>query len=232
LAASLRLRIGAIALATGAGALFAAQSLRPDTGADADAILRSVQAASGMADVASLLYLVAAALLVAGSVAVPSAIASGRGARLIYVAAALMAVGAVWYGVEAALMRFVTVLASSADAAAAASQLDRLNADFGAIALLPWCFYMAPLGVAVALRRARLAGAWIIGLWVLGFAVGFAANSPLGAETPALTVVNDALLSGLVVAIAVVVGVRRPGSPEIAAGFAASPRASSVTGPA
>lgn len=229
---SFRLRIGAIALILGAVGLFVAQRLRPDAGEDAQSVLRSVQASSGAASTASLLYLATAALLVAGFVAVSSAIAAGRGSRLIYVAATLTAIGAAWYGVEAALMQFVAVLAGSPDQAAAAAQLDRLNAGFGAIATLPWFFYLAPLGVAVALRRARLAGVWLIGLWVLGFLVGFTANSPLGESMPALAVVNDALLSALVVAIGLVVAMRRSESPGVAAEHSVGTQPSSAAGPA
>lgn len=230
---SFRLRVGAIALILGAVALFIAQRIRPDAGhVDVPGILRSVQASSGAASTASLLYLAAAALLVTGFVAVPSAIAAGRGSRLIYATAGLTAVGAVWYGVEAALMQFVAVLAGSPDVAAAAAQLDRLNAGFGTIALLPWFFYLAPLGVAIALRRAQLVGVWLIGLWALGFLVGFTANSPLGESMPGLAVVNDAALSAIVVAIGLVVAVRRSGSPGVAAEHSVGTQPSSAAGAA
>lgn len=229
---SFRLRIGAIALILGAVALFVAQRLRPDAGEDALSVLRSVQASSGAASTASLLYLATAVLLVAGFVAVPSVIAAGRGSRLIYLAVALSAVGAAWYVVEAALMQFVAVLAGSPDQAAAAVQLDSLNAGFGAIAILPWFFYLAPLGVAVALHRARLAGVWLIGLWVLGFLAGFTANSPLGESMPGLAVVNDALLSALVVAIGLVVAIRSSESPRLATDRSVSTQPSSAAGAA
>jgi hypothetical protein len=155
-----------------------------------------------------LLYLAAAVLLVFGFVALPSVAAAGRGSRLTYVAAGLAAVGAVWYGIEAALMRSVEVLAESPDTAAAA-HLVRLNEVFGIIAVLPWLFYLAPLAVAIGLRRARVAGAWLIGLWATGFLVGFVAHSPLGEAIPVLSMVGDALLSAVVVAIAFVM-LRRP----------------------
>lgn len=203
-----RFRMGGVSLVGGAIALFAAQTTRPDTGETAESILASVAASPDAAGAASLLYLATAAALVAGFVAVPALATSGRGSRLLFVASAIAAVGAVWYGVEAALMHFGAVLATSPDAASAASQLDRLNAGMGHLAVLPWLFYLAPLGVAIGLRRAGVVGSWLIGLWVASFVAGFAAESPLGAEVPVLVIVNDVLLAGFVAAIGVVVGLR------------------------
>jgi|GEM_PF-6663686 len=230
---SFRLRICAVALVLGAAALFIAQRLRPDMGhEDLQGILRAVQGASGAANTASLVYLAAAALLVVGFATVPAAVPSGRGSKLIFVAASLTVVGAVWYGIEAALMQFVAVLAGSPDVAAAAAQLDRLNAGFGLIAILPFFFYLAPLGVAIALRRAHLAGAWLIGLWAFGFVVGFASNSPLGESVPGLVILNDALLSALVVVIGLVVAVRHAELSSVAAERSAATESSSATGTA
>lgn len=201
----LRLRIGAASLLIGAIALLGAQLLRPDHGEDARTILRAVTDAPGAAPTASLLYLAAAVMLVSGLIALPSAVATGRGSRLLFVSTAVTAVGVLWFAVEAALMIFADVLATSSDAAAAATQLDALNAGFGVLAALPWFFYIGPLGIAMALRRADLVGAWLIGLWVVGFVTGFAANSPLGESVPALVVANDVLVAALLVGTATAV---------------------------
>jgi hypothetical protein len=219
-----RLRFGAIALITGAVALFGAQLIRPDVGGDAQAILRSVAASSGAVETASLLYLAAAALLVMGLVALPSAVAGGPGSRLLYVATALSAVGATWYGIEAALMRFVDVLAGSPAVAAGATQLEQLNAGFGVIAVLPWFSYLAPLGVAIALRHARVTGAWLIGLWAAGLVAGFLANSPLGESVAWLATVSDALLSALVAGFGIAVLSPRSGAAAARSSSAASAR--------
>jgi hypothetical protein len=205
-----RILLCGASLTVGAVALLAAQLVRPDHGEDAGAILRAVAAGGGAAGAASLLYLVAAVGLAIGLVAIPGAVRTGRGARLLVASTALTAVGALWFAVEAALMRFVDVLAAASDTAGAAAQLDALNAGFGLVAVLAWFFYLAPLGVAVALRRAGATGSWLIGLWVISFGVGFAANSPLGASIPALVTANDVLLSAMVVGIASTI-VRRGG---------------------
>ncbi|HET8777818.1 MAG TPA: hypothetical protein VFN76_09170 [Candidatus Limnocylindria bacterium] len=205
-----RILLCGASLTVGAVALLAAQLVRPDHGEDAGAILRAVAAGGGAAGAASLLYLVAAVGLAIGLVAIPGAVRTGRGARLLVASTALTAVGALWFAVEAALMRFVDVLAAASDTAGAAAQLDALNAGFGLVAVLAWFFYLAPLGVAVALWRAGATGSWLIGLWVISFGVGFAANSPLGASVPALVTANDVLLSVMVIGIASAI-VRRAG---------------------
>lgn len=217
-----RILLGGASLTVGAVALLAAQLVRPDHGEDAGAILHAVAAGGGAAGTASLLYLAAAVALAIGLVAIPGAVATGPGARLLLTSTALTAVGALWFAVEAALMRVVDVLATAPDVARAAAQLDALNAGFGVIAVLAWFFYLAPLGIAVALWRAGATGSWLIGLWVISFAVGFAANSPLGASVPALVSANDVLLTAMVIGIASVI-VRRggpvaqsPGEPVIA----------------
>jgi hypothetical protein len=198
----MRTLLGGVALTVGAVALLAAQLVRPDHGEDPAAILRTVAAGGDAAGTASLLYLTAGAALTIGLVAVPGAVVMGRGARLLLASSALTAVGALWFAVEAALMRFVDVLAAAPDVAGAASHLDALNAGFGVIAVLPWFFYLAPLGIAAALWRAGATGTWLIGLWLIGFAAGFAANSPLGVSVPALGTANDVLLSAMIVGIA------------------------------
>ncbi len=131
-----RILLCGASLTVGAVALLAAQLVRPDHGEDAGAILRAVAAGGGAAGAASLLYLVAAVGLAIGLVAIPGAVRTGRGARLLVASTALTAVGALWFAVEAALMRFVDVLAAASDTAGAAAQLDALNAGFGLVAVL------------------------------------------------------------------------------------------------
>lgn len=210
--ARFRPALGAAALVVGALALLAAQIVRPDRGEDSAAVLRAVTAAGGAAANASLLYLVAAIALAVGLVAAPAALDAGRGARMFFVATLLTAVGSLWFAIEAALMQVVVMLAGSSGTSGAA-QLEALNANFGVLAALPWFFYLAPLGMTIALWRADRAGSWLVGLWVAGFATGFAANSPLGESIPSLLVVNDILLSALFIALAAVIGtigLRRP----------------------
>jgi hypothetical protein len=200
-----RPRVGALALVIGAFSLLVAQLIRPDHGESAAAIFRAVEGADGAAANASLLYLVAAAALAIGLVAVPASVPAGRGARLLLLSVALAVVGTLWFAVEAALMQFVDNLAAAPNASQAAAQLEALNAGFGVIAVLPWFFYIAPLGIAIALWRAGLVGSLLVGLWVAGFAAGFAANSPLGESIPALVTANDVLLSALIAGIAAIV---------------------------
>lgn len=202
----IRLRVGAVAIVAGSIAYFVAQMIRPDHAEDAAGILASVQASAGSAGGAALLYLAAAILLVGGLVAISSSLVGRPGARTYAITTALTAVGAAWLVAEAVIMTVAATLAASPDHVAAAAQLNDFNDRFGLIAILPWFLYLAPLGMAIGLRRGGRSGVWLVGLWAVGFVIGFAANSPLGESVPALALIGDAALAALLAAIGVVAG--------------------------
>lgn len=197
-----RVIIGGAGFIVAGVALALASELRPlaDERTMAAYLAAVASARDRLASVSNL-YFIAALCLLPGSLAL-GGVASGRGATTIYVGSLMTLAGALWFAIEGAGMVFLRGLLSAPEQAQAI--LERVNESVGPMVIVLFLFLFSPLVLGIGFRRARLAGGWLVALWVLSFAVGFAAESQLGTDVDAIRTLNSALLGVLIAAIGLV----------------------------
>jgi hypothetical protein len=200
-----RLVVGGAGFVAAGIALAVATELRPlgDEPTVASYVAAAASAQDRLASVASL-YFIAALCLLPGSLGL-GGLVSIRGATAIYDGSLMTLAGALWFAIEGAGMIVMRGLLSAPEQAAAI--LERTNqAAQGALpmVIVLFVFLFAPLVLGIGFRRAHLAGTWLVALWVLSFAVSFAAESQLGADIPVIRTLNSAVLGLVVAAIGLV----------------------------
>jgi hypothetical protein len=194
-----RLIIGGAGFIVAGVALALASELRPmaDERTMTAYLAAVASARDRLASVANL-YFIAALCLLPGALAL-GGVASVRGATTIYVGSLMTLAGAVWFVIDGSGMVFLRGLLSAPEQAQAI--LERVNESGGPMVIALFLFLFSPLVLGIGFRRAHLAGSWLAALWVLSFAVSFAAESQLGADVHAIRTLSSALLGVLVCAI-------------------------------
>ncbi|MGH7761886.1 MAG: hypothetical protein ACREOY_10810 [Candidatus Dormibacteraceae bacterium] len=190
-----RRRIGAGAFVLTAVTLFVANLVRSDIGDDPASILVASGRNPGALALSAAVFIAAAIFLIPGVIAITGT-AHRRGAWAVYGGAWLTMIGGLWWAIESVLKVLAESLGTGPEPLSdRAAILDRFNQDFGLLGALLFIFILGLLLLVIGAWRADLVHWSAIAVWVVGFAAGIIANSPLGVGLPGIATFSDATMS-------------------------------------